>query len=171
MWLVINHPTKLYAPSDYKEDKSFMETMGVPESLKKFASASVHVEDAGEPVDEIANIMNSSITGIFILYAAYLAKEHRKTFTLDALHTHCDLLAPGYTFGFLIAAASTGAITLEPIAEPFGVIALNEIIDDRIRERVYDVANNAEDHDHLREQLKSLEDAFSVVSVDESESS
>lgn len=169
MWLVINHPTKLYAPSDYKEDNSFMVTMGVPESLKKLNPLPTHNEN--EPVDPVAELLNSSVTGIFFLYAAHLAKEHKKTFTLGALYDHCNVLVPSYTHGFLVAAGSVGAITLGSIVEPFSVVELNETIDSNIKDRIYQVISSAQDKDGLFVQLRGLEEAFTTVSVDEQEAS
>lgn len=167
MWLVIQHPTKLYAPSDYKEDNSFMMTMGVPDSLKKLMP--LPMQDGDKATDPVVNLLNSSISGIFFLYAAHLAKEHKMTFTLEELYEQCNVLVPHYTHGFLVAASSIGAITLSSIVEPFGVNALNETIDENIKDRVYQLIGEAQDKDGLFEQLQKLEQAFTKVSANEQE--
>lgn len=162
MWLVIKHPIKLYAPSDYKEDKSFMDTMGISNTLKQLMPAPVS-DELGDP---IANLLYSSITGVFALYAVHLSREYNKGFTLDTLHLHCNILVPAYTHGFLVAATSVGAINLSSGTNSFSVVDINETINSQIKRRAYEVIEYAEhDKDGLYAQLRGLEVAFGTSNI------
>ncbi len=158
IYLVVNHHNKLYAPSDYKDERNF---------FKGFEKPQVHPDKQDFSID-IDHLIDSilkwgSVKGLYALYAASLSKLKNKSFTYADLESHANLLTKEYTNGYLVACSAAGAFSVNSQGEPFQVYGMNKTLEDNIKETVYKLADhekNTQNTDYLFEQLTAIEKAF-----------
>ena len=160
VFLVVNHHKKLYAPSDYKDERNF---------FKGFESQQTHVgqkpNTAVKATDDAIDTMlqYGSVKGLYALYAAYLSKQYNVTFTLQHLEQHSSLLTEEYTHGFLVGASSMGAFVFSSQDQPFLITRMNERLENNIKDIVYKLAEREKQEnnsDYLYNQLERIEQAF-----------
>ena len=124
------------------------------------------LENNSEESDKIkidSLLKNGSPKGLFALYAAYLSFIKRKRFTLKILATNVDLLSIEYTFGFLVGVSSSGMFTFNRREQPFMITSMNEYLESKIKETVYNIAKKDNEEDgspYLIDQLKAIEEMF-----------
>ena len=161
LFLVTKHHSKLYAPSDYQDEKNFFKGF---ESQQKNEN-SVAIPDASEKA--INDLLKwGSVKGLYAIYAAYLSKTYNVKFNLKELESNSSLLSEEYTHGFLVAASSMGAFTFSSHDQPFQVLSMNRKLENNIKDIVYKHAekDKTEDNsDYLYNELSQLEKAFKRV--------
>ncbi|MBL4861479.1 MAG: hypothetical protein JKY09_00465 [Crocinitomicaceae bacterium] len=171
IYLVVNHHKKLYAPSDYRDEKNFFKGFENPQD-------NVSIEKTSEPEvisqEEKKKVQNSkdeamlsllkwcSGKGLFALYAICLAKKSSKSFTLESLESNSPFLTEDYVHGFLVAASSCGAFSWSVNnEEPLSIGSVHPIITSRIKNAVYKFAETEkEDSEFLYQELKNIETTF-----------
>lgn len=166
IFLVVKHHKKLYAPSDYKDEKNFFKGFE-EQQLKNFSSEYLSVEQNNENNDAKEKAMKSLLKwssgkGLFALYAVTLAFKNKKRFTLENLETHSPFLTPDYTHGFLVAASSAGAFGWSVNNDqPLSIGSVHPTIASEIKDTVYSFAKKEEeDSEFLFAELKKIEEAF-----------
>ena len=156
VFLVTKHHNKLYAPSDYKDERNF---------VKGFESPQVHSEEQRIiSIDNIDSVLKwGSVKGLFAIYAAYLSKINNKSFNYVDLESHSNLLTKEYTNGYLVASSAAGLFSVKSQEEPFQVYGMNKKLEENIKNKVYELADfdkKTENSDYLKEQLSAIEKAF-----------
>ena len=165
IFLVVYHHKKLYAPSDYKDEKNFFKGFENPQ-IAKMDIAQLSTEEKSENYDAKEEAMKSLLKwssgkGLFALYAVVLASKNDKRFTLENLETHSAFLTPDYTHGYLVAASSAGAFKWTVNNEqPLSVGDVHPVIDLEIKDIVYSFASREDDSEFLFAELKNIEEAF-----------
>jgi hypothetical protein len=166
IYLVVKHHKKLYAPSDYKDEKNFFKgfenqqtvpTSKDSEVVKELVSKEASVDKA-----MLKLLKWGSGKGLFALYAVFLAIKSNKKFSLKDLESHSPFLTEDYVHGFLVAASSAGAFSWSVNQEqPFSIGTINKTIETQIKNVVYKMAEtDIEDSDFLYGELKNIEKAF-----------
>ena len=157
VFLVVKHHNKLYAPSDYKDEKNF---------FKGFEKPQTHADEQNITTvnDNIDSLLKwGSVKGLYAVYAAYLTKIKNKSFNYKDWESHASLLTAEYTNSFLVACSSMGAFTVKSHVEPFQVYSMNKKLEDNIKNKVYKLAEHekkTENSNYLYEQLTAIEKAF-----------
>lgn len=165
LYLVVKHHKKLYAPSDYKDEKNFFkdfENQQNIEEVKEFEISKITEIESIKDEAMLSLLKWGSGKGLFALYAIYLAEKNKVRFTLEDLESHSPFLTKDYVHGFLVAASSCGAFFwAENAKEPFLVGGIHPLISSKIRETVYAFATNeSDDSRFLYQELKRIEEAF-----------
>ncbi|MCG8814004.1 hypothetical protein G1K66_12135 [Tenacibaculum finnmarkense] len=168
IFLVVNHHKKLYAPSDYKDEKNFFKgfenQQGNPvidSKLKTLETQKTKTEDDNKEKAMASLLKWGSGKGLFALYAVCLAKTNKKKFTLEDLESHSPFLTEDYTHGFLVAASSAGAFSWSVNnEEPLSIGNIHKTISSNIKNVVYKMAEKEDDSEFLYQELKNIEDAF-----------
>lgn len=168
IFLVVKHHKKLYAPSDYKDEKNFFKgfenQQPKPISIKETESESTELltNDDNKNKAMWSLLKWSSGKGLFALYVIDLAKKKNKNFTLEDLESHSPFLTQDYTHGYLVAASSSGAFSWSATNEkPLSIGNVHPTISKNIKNEVYKFAEKEKtDSDFLYAELKSIEEAF-----------
>jgi hypothetical protein len=168
IFLVVKHHKKLYAPSDYKDEKNFFkgfenqqsQSTLIKEVKNKTANLTTSDDDKNKSMTSL--LKWSSGKGLFALYAIDLAKKNNKKFTLEDLEDNSPFLSQDYTHGYLVAASSAGAFSWAVDNDkPFSIGQVHSIISKNIKNAVYKFAEKEkDDSEFLYSELKSLEEAF-----------
>jgi len=168
IFLVVKHHNKLYAPSDYKDEKNFFKGFENQQGkLNLEQDVNIKSEKVaskkGEKAESMLSLLKwSSGKGLFALYAISLAKMSKKKFTLENLESHSSFLTKDYTHGFLVAASSSGAFSWSiKDDEPIFIGNIHPLISENIKNTVYKFAEKEkDDSDFLYQQLRDIEEAF-----------
>jgi hypothetical protein len=168
IFLVVKHHKKLYAPSDYKDEKNFFKGFEnqQPKPTLSIESNSENTELSSTEEDKKEAMLQllkwSSGKGLFALYAIDLAKKNNKEFTFEDLESNSPFLTKDYTHGFLVAASSFGAFSWSiDNDEPLSVGKVHPIISANIKNVVYKLAaKEKDDSEFLYAELKNIEEAF-----------
>ena len=165
MYLVVKHHKKLYAPSDYKDEKNFFkgfENQQNTKEIKEFEISRISEKESVKDETMLSLLKWGSGKGLFALYAIYLSEKNNVRFTLEDLESHSPFLTKDYVHGFLVAASSCGAFFwAENAKEPFVVGGIHPLISSKIKETVYTFAKKQGADSHLLyQELKNIEEAF-----------
>lgn len=164
IYLVVKHHSKLYAPSDFKEESNFFK------GFENGQQVSIEYTPPKTSDDSIDNLLKyGSVKGLYALYAVYLAYNTKMKFNLSDLEGHASLLSEEYTHGFLVGASSLGAFTLTSVEQPFFISSINTKLAERIKDVCYkhaEIDKQTENSDYLYNQLAILEKAFTPKTAD-----
>lgn len=160
IFLVVKHHKKLYAPSDYKDEKNFFKGFENQQGIEPVEVSSEGKDNKEESM--ISLLRWGSGKGLFSLYAVSLAKKNNKRFTLENLASHSSFLTEDYVHGFLVAASSAGAFTWSVNnEEPLQIGSVHPYVASNIKNVVYKFARDKEeDSEWLYDELKNIELAF-----------
>jgi len=106
---------------------------------------------------------NSSIIGIFALYAIYLAYSSQKKFQLKELLDAVEMIGSEYSIGYLISASSMGFFSRKNYSDNWKITGFNEELGVKIKAEVIKRAEKdkvEEENDFLFEQMKKIENFF-----------
>ena len=119
-------------------------------------------------INHYSFLNKSSLTGNYLLFAAYLAHKHKKPLSLGKLQ---EIFASSkdYFRGFLIASTSAGLVDYEHEdendAENYKITSITGIIDDQYENQILEDAKNLHEdsigYEVTQEQLKKLKNYFS----------
>ena len=158
VYLVVKHHNKLYAPTDFKDERNFFR------GFEKAQQTPVNFKPVKANDDSIDNLLKfGSVKGLYALYAVYLSNSSGLKFNLEDLESQSNLLTEEYTHGFLVGASSLGAFTFASHEQPFIIPSINEKLKGKIKDLVYMKAQEEKDEtgsDYLFQQLTAIENAF-----------
>ena len=106
-------------------------------------------------------LSNSSVIGVFALYAISLSKKHNRPFSINELCRRVKLFSPDYTNGFLIAASSIGLFSRTNYSARWTIADFDDYLMTKIKAEAYERKNMlTEEAQYLVGQLKLIESFF-----------
>ncbi len=106
-------------------------------------------------------LSNSSVIGVFALYAVSLSKKHSSPFSISELCRRVKLLSPDYTNGFLIAASSIGLFSRTNYSARWTIADFEDYLMTKIKAKAYERKDMmTEEAEYLDGQLKLIESFF-----------
>jgi len=119
----------------------------------------VEASNSNDFVDKF--LSNSSVIGVFALYAVSLSKKHKRPFSIGELCRQVKLLSPDYTNGFLIAASSMGLFSRASYSSRWTIAGFDSYLMSKIKEEAYVRKDKVtEEAEYLDGQLKLIESFF-----------
>lgn len=169
--LNFNHKV-LYSPSDFigvnkSTSKNFLKgknykgglqekisTTKIPTTTKS-AQTSSHIDKY---------LSNSSIIGIFALYAISLSKN--KTFNIYELGKKIQLLNGDYTIGYLISSSSFGLFSRKNYSEDWQVGEIDVELSEKIEQAVFNkIIDEQKAGNYLEKEKKAIEKFFNALPI------
>lgn len=167
IYLVVTNHQKLYAPSDYQDEKNFFNAYQNNKSIPSENQANDELANNDPAIGGLI-LDYGSIKGLFGLYAVYLALTTKVTFTLESLENTSELLSKDYTQAFLVATLAVGIFDADTSEDDvWTVLDMDPIVMEKIRDNVYESAHKSKQETgttYLLDQLNILERGFASVS-------
>ncbi|MFY8068484.1 MAG: hypothetical protein ACOVMG_00180 [Flavobacterium sp.] len=172
--LNFNHEV-LYSPSDFigvdkNTTKKFLKgnkyNGGQKESIDlkshKRTQTEVNIPSKGKQQIDIDKFLeNSSIIGVFALFAVSLSKRKNKPFYINELCDEVVLLSGEYTIGYLIAVSSLSLFSRTNYSKKWEVVEYNDELLQKINGAVEKrIKDNPKEANYLNDQKKLIEKFF-----------
>jgi len=147
--LNFNHKV-LYAPSDFdgantdlanlfygkhKFEGGEKSTSALKHETRVFSQDTTITNTKNNYIDKF--ISNSSIIGIYGLYAVSLSHTNSKPFNINDLRSKISILAGEYTIGYLISASSFGFFSRSSYSDDWEVLNFDRYLSEKIKEAAY----------------------------------
>jgi hypothetical protein len=162
--LVTYHHTKLYAPSDFKDEKNFIESSKQTKYVNQRENKIIEkIENNSENKHILSLLTHSSVTGLLALYAVKLSIEKNIGFSLENLESNVEILEKSYTHGYLVACSSVGVFSFVSNETIFVLTELSPLVSNNIKQIVDSFAEielKENKSNYLKEQIDLLEKAF-----------